>query len=106
MDSMAWARLVADTSPAPWRSCGVTAPVGDAAVPEPDADAEDAGQLVLEAGAEVDVVGAVLQQDQTGRVPGQVGRGQLVGQVPGPLGRDRALAVPASCCRRRRPPPR
>ena len=92
--SMAWARLVRTLA----RSaaiCGVTDPLATQAVPEPDADPEDAGQLVLEAGAEVDVVGPVLQEDEAGRVPDQVGRRQLVGQVPGLLRRDRALAVAA-----------
>ena len=82
-------------------------PVGDQAVrPEPDAEPEDAAQLVLEAGGEVDVVRPVLQQDEPGRVRRQVGRRQLVTEVPGLLGRDRALPVPARVVRRRRPPRR
>ena len=54
----------------------------------------EACQLVLQAGAEIDVVGPVLQQHQTGRMPGQVGRRHLVGEVPGLAGWRRALAVP------------
>ena len=47
-------------------------PVVDAVRPEADARPQHAGEFVLEAGAEVDVVGAVLEHDQPGPVLRQV----------------------------------
>ena len=80
-------------------------PVDHAGRAEADADPFDAGQLVLEAGAEVDVVRAVLEQDEAGRMLRQAGGSDLVIEIAGLLGWHRALSVPATCCPpgRRRP---
>ncbi len=74
-------------------------PVVDTGPPDADADTGDPGQLELQTGGEADVVCPVLQQDQLGRVLGQVRRRQLVDQIAGLLRRDRALPVPGRVVR-------
>ena len=101
--SMAWARLVR-TLASSAASAGVTAPFVDAGVPRPRlTPSTGPGQLVLEAGGEVDVVGAVLEQDQAGRVPGQIGRGDLVTEVARLLGRVAGTVRRGTCCPPGRP---
>ena len=90
--SMAWARLVrtSDSSAATW---GVTAPLSTQRRPEPRPAPRARASWYSRQRGEVDVVGPVLEQDEAGRVPGQVRGRHLVAQVPGLLWRDRALPV-------------
>ena len=64
------------------------------------AEHRHAGQLVLQAGGEADVVGAVLEEHQPGGMLRQVGRRDLVTEVARRPGRVRALPVGARVVRR------
>ncbi len=67
--------------------------VGHATRAEAEVRSEGLAQLVLQAAGEVDVVGPVLQQHETRRMPGQVRGCDLVAQVARLLWRHRALPV-------------